>query len=93
MSTNTLNVYHIDDGADYYVAATNVSEALKLYQDNDPSMAEDQSLEYGITIKRLQKDAAANISIRDDEDSTQSPRSAADLASSGEPRIIGCSEW
>lgn len=88
-------VFEIKDGATYWVAAPNAREAVEVYFKclDDTGVGPDDVEEF--SVEEVRGDRAKKIEIV--MDYGDPPILAAELAraaeASGEPEVLGCSEW
>ena len=84
-----MKVYEIDDGSIYFVAATGIREAVKLYWkalDDTGGGDEDRHLNVYEVIEKRARHITINVNDERQEN-------AWTLAQQEGPGVLGCSEW
>jgi len=86
-----LEVFKVDDGCTYWIAATSVRGALEQYWEALAASGSDDP-EESLTVDRVTEVRARSVKIRDEIGDREI--SAWALAEESEtPTLLGCSEW
>lgn len=84
-----MKVYEIDDGAIYFVAATGIREAIRLYW-RTVGETDTNDDDNGITAHEVAENRARHILINLEDERQEN---AWTLAQAEGPGVLGCSEW